>query len=166
MGEQTTALGIPLQGPLFHVEHFIDIMAELPPLFYQHWKEVALEQGKIKLAPNWPLYCELERNGLLLVYTVRVGPKLAGYYFCRVSNALHYLTSLQSYQDIYYLVPEARGCFKAFVAFIEADLKSRGVQKTYIMRKLHTKKAAAHDRMLRSMGYKPIEIWYSKMLED
>lgn len=166
----------PATAPLlFQVECFADMMAELPPLIYQHWREIALNQDAIKLDPDWEKYLALERAGCLFVATVReeVGagccdlqfltPALKGYWISFVYPHLHYKNSLQSFYDVYYVDPAHRGGRTAlrFFRFVEAELKARGVQKLHTMVKLHRNRAS---RLWEKLGYTAVEVVYTKVI--
>lgn len=141
-------------------------MAELPPLFYRHWMEVATDKDRIALDPDWQKYCEIDGAGLLVCHTLRVEGELAGYFISVVVPALHYKRSLQAFQDIYYILPEYRQGWLAyrFFRWTDRELKNRGVQRRSVMRKLHLDPRL--DRLWLRLGYRPIEMWYSKILED
>ena len=154
----------PQTAPLsFQVERFADMMAELPPLIYRHWREIALNQDAIKLDPDWEKYLALERAGCLFVATVRDGGALQGYWISFVYPHLHYKNSLQSFYDVYYVDPAHRGGRTAlrFFRFVEAELKARGVQKLHTMVKLHRNRAS---RLWEKLGYTAVEVVYTKVI--
>ena len=134
-------------GIRFTVERFESVMPELPPLFYEHWLEVALD-----------------RAGVLAMQTVRRDGQLKGYFISEVYPHLHYQRTLMAIQDIYYIHPNCRqgGIAAAFFRFVAADLKLRGVKKQLIMRKLHLDPRIGD--LWERLGYRPDEVWYSKLL--
>ena len=151
-------------GIWFDVEPFRAIMRELPPLFYEHWQEIALDKDVIALDPDFDRYVAMDLAGILLTHTVRVDGILVGYFISLVLPALHYRRSLQAFTDIYYLAKAARRGHLAqrFFQYVAADLKRRGVQKQSIMRKLHTDPRIG--LLWERLGYRPIEVHYSKLL--
>jgi len=151
-------------GIHFAVERFEKVMPELPPLFYEHWCEVALDKDRIALDPAFERYVAMDRLGVLATYTLRRDKTLKGYFIAEVVPHLHYRQSLQAIQDIYYIHPNCRQGLIAqrFFRFVMADLKRRGVQKLQIMRKLHLDPRIG-DLWLR-LGFRPDEVWYSKLL--
>ena len=151
-------------GIRFTVERFESVMPELPPLFYEHWVEVAVDKDRIALDPDFNRYVALDRAGVLAMQTVRRDGQLKGYFISEVYPHLHYQKCLMAIQDIYYIHPNCRqgGCAAAFFRFVAADLKLRGVKKQLIMRKLHLDPRIGD--LWERLGYRPDEVWYSKLL--
>ena len=82
-------------------ENFIRAVIELQPLLEEHWKELALFQDKVPLAPNWPHYYQLAGSNQLLFVTARNGEgKLLGYYIAIVTPCSHYFTTPRAQHDI------------------------------------------------------------------
>lgn len=150
-------------GLSFQVERFADIMAELPPLFYEHWQEVAVDRDRITLEPDFAKYVQMEQAGILAVQTVRADGELVGYFFTAILPLLHYKSWMAGVTDIYFIRPLYRGQGWRFFRFVIQDLKSRGVQKHFTMAKLHMDPRIG--LLWQRMGYKPVETWFSKILE-
>ena len=140
-------------------------MPELPPLFYEHWQEVALDKERIALDPDFRRYVIMDNAGILAMQTLRRDGTLKGYFISEVFPHLHYQQSLTAIQDIYYIHPNCRQGFVAanFFKFVASDLKARGVQKFLVMRKLHLDPRIGD--LWERLGYRADEIWYSKILE-
>jgi hypothetical protein len=141
-------------------------MEELPSLFYAHWLEVASDKDRISLDPDWQKYCQMDGAGMLVCHTLRVGGKLYGYFFSVVVPHLHYRKSLTAIQDIYYVARECRHGWLPyrFFKWTDKELKGRGVQRRYVMRK-YARDPRIGNLWLR-LGYRTNEVWYSKILED
>src|SRR6266576_7312864 len=77
-------------APEFAWERFNQLAHELPPLFHEHWKELALNQDTVKLDPNWDQFNALDVQGILRILTVRMEGRLVGYVFLLFGPHLHY----------------------------------------------------------------------------
>lgn len=149
----------------FGVERFRDIMHDLPPLFYAHWKEVAIDQDKVALDPDFDRYIELDKMGLLAIQTARLNGRLAGYFFTLVLPHLHYASLCAGLTDIYYLDHRARSGwgYPRFFRYVMDDLAKRGVKKHWTMTKCHLDPRLGE--IWERMGYRRTETVYTRMLE-
>ena len=59
-------------------ECLANVKKDIKPLLEKHWELVALNQGKIKLNPNWEEYARLDASGVLRVFTARENNELVG----------------------------------------------------------------------------------------
>jgi len=147
-------------------ERFVDLMPELPEIFYKHWQDIALNKDAIPLDPAWKEYMRLETIGVLHVTTARDGEKLAGYIFSLVTPHLHYAKSLTAYTDLMYLRREyTRGFawiprYRNLIRASENMLRDMGVQKRYLMTKVYHDMTPLFERL----GYKFIEKISAKLL--
>ena len=146
------------------VEEFSRVIDEAKPLLYRHWQEIALDQDAVALEPDWQRYAALEAAGALSIVTARVGGKLVGYSCMVVQRGLHYRSLLEARMDIFWLAPEYRGRHGGVRLFraVEKELQRRGVRRVYCGSKLHRDSS----RLFAALGYRPIEQWHSKWLED
>lgn len=137
-------------------------MPELPTLFTEHWKEVALDKDIIELDPDWQGYVLLEVRGILHIITARANGKLIGYYFALVMPNLHYKAVKMSWSDIFFILPEYRRGLTGLKLFTETEkmLKSLGVRKSYVMTKVHLPITI----IMKRMAYRFIERIYAKIL--
>lgn len=149
----------------FQQERFVDLMPELPEIFYRHWQDIALDKDKIPLDPAWDEYLRLEQIGTLHIVTAREGGKLAGYIFSFVHPHIHYKKSLTAWTDLMYLRREYTRGFGVFrycrlILQSEKMLRDMGVQKRYLMTKVY------HDMtpLFQRLGYKFIEKVSAKLL--
>ncbi len=172
----------------FQVERFQDIAKELAPLFVHHWNESALDQEKIKLAPNWKRYGAMQNEGILHIVTVRCLPddhesreaqkqvtanppieslangrgKLVGYYFAMILPHLHYSTAgPMAYPDAYFILPQFRkgGAGAKLLAEMERTLWEKGIVKIYLSTKVHDD----HGPLFERMGYRLTDKVYTKI---
>jgi hypothetical protein len=72
-------------------------------LLEQHWEEIALNKGAIKLNPDWDTYFDLEDKGNLKIFTAREDGKLVGYFVVLCRHHLHYKDHLFAFNDVLYL---------------------------------------------------------------
>lgn len=123
----------------FRVEKLADTANEIAPLLTHHWREIALNQDKIKLNVDWERYLALERAGYLHLVTVRAGDRLVGYHCLIVTPHLHYRDDLFAVSDVYFLLPDFRrgSAGVRLFRFTEKTLKARGVKVIVINTKLH-----------------------------
>jgi GNAT superfamily N-acetyltransferase len=124
----------------FQQEKWSDCVAEMRPLWPEHWKELALDQDKIALGCDEAKYEQGEAMGCLHIVTVRDDGRLVGYYYGMLMHHLHYMDAgLMCYSDVYFVKPEyRRGAIGAkFVSFVKKSLKDKGVVKLYMSTKDH-----------------------------
>ena len=136
-----------------------------------HWQEVALDQARVPLAPDWPKYRHLERAGVLRTVGARLGNRLVGYDVFFVQPTMHYSTSLWAVNDVLYLDPDHRRGMAGARLIKESEplLRSLGVEKVLYHTKLHTQHGHGMARgtvgdLLSKLGYKHVENVYAKML--
>lgn len=145
-------------------ESFEETLDELRPLLPVHYRELALNQDKVPLSPQFNVYIERERLGELLFATVRDSASLVGYFIGFIAPGLHYSTCLTCTMDIFYIHPDHRGRrtgLKLF-KFVEQELRRRGVQRWFAGEKLH----APCGWLFKFIGMEPVETYWSKWLGD
>lgn len=153
------------EGLTLQWERLAHISRELLPLFRKHWKEIALNQDKVELDPDWDRYFDLELRGLLHILTARYSGLLQGYVFNLVGPHLHYASTRWCLTDMYWLDPRCRLGWFPVKMLIEnmRGLKEREVRVHNINIKVHFQS----DRMTKLMtrlGYKPADIVFQKVL--
>ena len=147
-----------------HVESFEGNLDYLKPLLPIHYKELALNQDKVPLSPQFDKYIAAEQRGELLFVALRKKGELVGYFIGFVSPGLHYSTCLTCQMDIFYVLPEHRGSGTGFqlFKFVEQQLKNRGVQRLFVGSKLHKDASWLFEKL----GYMPVETYYSTWLGE
>lgn len=153
--------------PEFAWERFSAIAHELPSLFRQHWREIALNQDAVELDPDWDKYLGLEALGILHVLTVRVSGALVGYVFVAVGPHLHYASTKWAVVDMFWLNPVYRFGWTGVRMLIENErhLREIGVKIVHIALKLHFKGGRV-AKLFKRLGYAPIEEVWAKRLEN
>lgn len=146
----------------FRTETLSQAKADGEPLLRRHWAEIAHYQD-IPYAPRWDAYENLERLGMLRIYTARLDGQLVGYCVFVVMHNIHYGSSLEASEDVLFLVPEQRNgrIGIRLIKFADELLRSEGVQLV----KRHVKFAHDHGPILERMGYEPIDQIYGRRLD-
>lgn len=147
------------------VESFEERLAELQELLPLHYRELALNQDKVPLSPQYGIYIERERRGELLFVTMRDAGELVGYFIGFIAPGLHYSTCLTCTMDIFFIHPSRRGnalpgvrLFRA----VEAELRRRGVQRWFA----GSKCKADASSLFEFLDFERVEVYYSKWLGD
>jgi len=147
-----------------HVESFEQQLSELQALLPLHYRELALNQDKVPLQPQYHVYIERERAGGLLFVTLRDAGQLVGYFIGFIAPGLHYETCLTCTMDIFYVRQDKRSGSAGvrMFRFVEAELRRRGVQRWFMGSKIHADASALFKRI----GAAPVETYYSKWLGE
>ena len=64
----------------YQQEFLSQVESDTQTLIELHWEEIALNQDKIKLNPDWQAYHNLEAEGKLKIFTARDRDSLVGYF--------------------------------------------------------------------------------------
>lgn len=146
------------------LESFEERLPELLPLLPLHYEELALNQDKVPLDPQYDIYIERERRGELMFMVVRDAGQLVGYFIGFVAPGLHYQTCLTLTTDIFFLHPNHRGSSTGVKLFkaVEAEARQRGVQRFFVGSKVHLDASYLFEKL----GYERVEIYYSAWLGE
>lgn len=151
------------------VEKLVDCLGELKPHFDPHWHELALDQDKVALDPDYAVYLEREARGEVLCVLAREGPIVAAYFVGFIAPALHYRRCLTLIQDIFWVHPDYRAtdslgvieqrmlCAQLFDTVKREGLR-RGVQRVYYGSKAHQDASALFEEM----GMLKADVYYSQ----
>ena len=134
---------------------------DIKPLLEEHWRLVALNQGKIKLNPDWKQYAKLDALGILNIFTARDEGKLVGYFVLIINKSLHYQDHYFASNDVLFVLPDSRGAtgYK-LIKYAENYCRDVGVSLMTINTKVHI----PFDKLMVGMGFDLIERVYSKFL--
>ena len=148
----------------YQQEFLSQVQSDAEYLIKLHWSEIALNQDKIKLNPDWDAYYDLENQGKLKIFTARDEGNLVGYFVVILGNNIHYKDHLFASNDIIYLRKDYRKGFAGIrlIKFAEECLKSDGVSVLLI----NTKSHKPFDKVLERLKFKPIERVFSKFIGD
>ncbi len=130
-------------------------------LLVRHWREIAVDQKDIPLAPIWDNYYAFEKAGIFRALGVWREDGLVGYNAFIVAPHLHYGTTLFANNDIIYADPEDRGRVGlGLIRKAEKDLFAAGVRKIVYRAKLHT---GHFGDLLERLGYSLDEKVYGRV---
>jgi GNAT superfamily N-acetyltransferase len=148
----------------FCAERLSDELENLKPFFPAHFAELALNQDKVPLDPQYGVYLERENRGEVLFVCARKEGEIVGYFVGFVAPGLHYQTCLTLTMDIFWVHPSVRGVGAGLqlFKFVEQEAKNRGVQRMFVGSKLH--KDASW--LFQKLGYEEVERYYSTWLGD
>lgn len=148
------------------VEKFNGDFSEIRQLLDIHYQELALNQDKVPLDPQWDLYENYEDNGRLVYVTLRESGELIGYVISIVAPGLHYKTCLTAHMDILFVRPDKRDVAAKgallLVDTLEKELRRRGVQRWFMGTKLHKDIGVIFKRR----KFTAVEMTYTKWLGD
>lgn len=130
------------------IEELHRVLEELKPIFVPHWRELALDQEKVPLAPNYGEYLRREAAGEVLCVILRERGAIVGYFVGFIAPALHYQTCLTLTMDIYWIAPEYRASdsleqleedmlAELLFTTVKAEAVRRGVKRPFYGSKVH-----------------------------
>jgi hypothetical protein len=131
-------------------------------LFPLHWKELALNQDKIKMDVDAPRYEQMEQLGMLNILTARKEGKLTGYIMSFIMPHFHYKSAgNMCLIDMFWTKPEARHGtgVRLFIEW-EKRMKARGVINLITSCKVHQD----HQKLFERLGYKWTDKTFMKVL--
>lgn len=146
----------------FAIETIRDNLVELQDILPLHYQELALNQDKVPLSPQYEKYLEAEDKGDFLMVTARDKGLLIGYFWGFVSYGLHYSTCLTCNMDIFYVHPDYRGSNTGFhlFNFVEKELKRRKVDRWFVGSKV----SLPADWLFEKLDFERVEVYYTKWL--
>lgn len=150
----------------YQAEPWEKYVADVQPLWVQHWLSVGLDHAEVPLAPDYARYQALADAGILHVLTMRTVPEgqLVGYHVSLCQPHLHYVTTLTASVDLYYVDPAYRKGLAGVRLFREAErhLQARGVVKIQSGCKVHS--GLDMTRLFERLGYVLTDKLFSKLL--
>lgn len=148
------------------LESFGACIPEIKQLIGLHHQELALFKDKMPLEPQWHIYLEREARGELIFTTLRMEGRMIGYFIVFMANGLHYGQTLTCTMDIIWIHPEFRnkGWVIKMLDFALAEFTRRGGKLCYVGSKVGSPLHSGLDRVYRSRGFEPIDLYYGKWL--
>lgn len=143
-------------NPVFSVERFQDVYAELLPLLHEHYDEISIHKQKgYDLKPNVSLYRSMQDADQLMMMIGRLDGQIVAYFVVFVRPSIHYLDCLEGVGDIFFCKPDRRGAMIGLQLFeaTENELKRRGVKCFMAGEKIAFPAAALFERR----KFEPIE---------
>ena len=147
-----------------HLESFEERLSELQALLPLHYAELALNQDKVPLSPQYGIYIARERMGELIFVTLRDAGEMVGYFIGFIAPGLHYSTCLTCTMDIFYVRKDlrtGRAGINMF-RFVQRELKRRGVQRWFVGSKVHADASA----LFKYLKFTPCETYYTMWIGD
>ncbi len=147
----------------FQHETLFDVIEEVQPLLERHFAELARNQDRITLNPDWARYAATEQNKALLVFTARDKGELVGYAAFIVGSHLHYRDLTVASNDVLWLAPAHRvgRTGVRLIRFCEQMLTEQLPPHHCIA--WHAKENTALASMLGRMGYGVQDILFTKL---
>ena len=145
-------------------ECLASVKEDIKPLIEKHWELVALNQGKIKLNPNWEEYARLDAAGVLRVFTAREDGELVGYCVLVVSRSMHYKDHVFANNDVTFVLPDNRAGATGYQLLKYAE--DHCAKNDISLMNVNTKVHLPFDSLLVGMGFNLIERIYSKCFKD
>lgn len=140
-------------------EPFAPFLEEVMPLLPAHYAELALDQDKVPLSPQYDEYLRRDELGQVMCIAMRDAGKLVGYFIGFKAPGLHYSTCLTLIQDIFWLHPDHRGKGGGFILFeaVKREMKRHGIQRGFFGSKTHL----PADWLFERVGFTKVETYYS-----
>lgn len=153
----------PLPHLTMCVESLTAELENLKPMFPAHFAELALDQDKVPLDPDYGLYLAADARGEVLFVAVRHLGAIVGYFVGFVRPHLHYRTCLTLGMDIFWIDPAYRiGIGTKLFRFVEAEARRRGVKRMSVGSKMHRDASV----LFRRLKYREIERYFSVWLGE
>lgn len=145
-------------------EPFAPFLEEVVPLLPEHYAELALDQDKVPLSPQYDEYLRRDALGMVVCIAMRSEGQLVGYFIGFKAPGLHYSTCLTLTLDIFWLHPDHRGKNGGTILFdaLEKEAKRLGVDRMFVGSKTHL----PADWLFERRGYTKVETYYSAWLGD
>ena len=156
-----------------HVERLHDNLDELKVHFVHHWKELAQNQDRAPLDPQYEVYLEREAHGHVLCVTLRDAGAVVAYFVGFTMPGLHYRQTLQLQMDIFWLHPDYREddsltqleahmlALQLFEA-VREEAKRRGVKRWFCGSKVHFDAS----KVFAELGMVEVERYYSQWIGE
>ncbi len=148
----------------YQQEFLTSVVDDIKPLIKSHWDEIALNQDRIKLNPDWEAYQNFEDQHRLRIFTARDEGELVGYFVVIIGVNIHYKDHLFASNDIIYLSPNHRKGFTGIrlIKFAEKCLREDGISVLTINTKVHQ----PFDKLMDFLKFNKVERVYSKYVGD
>jgi len=131
-------------------------------LLDEHYDELCVDKGALRLDPAWDRYESLIASGAMFALCVWIGSELIGYSACLVQPHLHYRRSIWAYNDVLFVRKQhRRGTIG--VRLIKATEEEAAKRGANVMA-WHAKEGTALQEILPSMSYRLQETIYTRNL--
>ena len=148
----------------YQTETFDQFFADADALIKDHWEEVATFPDIRKLHVAQENYRNTEKQGGVLVVTLRIDGALQGYIVSIIGKNLHSVETTVAIQDAYYVAPQYRGYWEGLREMWETEARARGASMATARQKIADGKVVAPDALFLRAGYEKGEIsWYKRL---
>ena len=149
----------------FGLERLADIEDEIRSLHKEHYDETEAGYMGVECNPSYDRYKASEEAGQFVVFTVRIGEDLAGQLCYWVFEDMHASMKVAR-EDAFFIRKQFRGqkLAQALLNYAETALKQLGCGAVGMTSKAPVG-APDLGPFLVKRGYKPIAMYYLKMLE-
>lgn len=147
----------------FQRETLFDVIEEVQPLLEDHYRELAKNQDRVKLNPDWARYAAMEQAGALLIYTARKDEELVGYAAFFVSPHPHYQELTLASNDVLFLAKEHR-TGRTGARLIHHCESQIGAAYANACVTWHAKENTPLAAIMPRLGYSVQDIVFSKLL--
>ena len=152
---------------LYQAETVEQVLPEMSSLNELHYDEIATHKDLKVLKPDYDKYLEMERLGMLRVFTVRNQVEergittmaegryrgdLIGYFVTFISPHMHYSDCIYALNDILYIHPDYRGGTVGYRLFKEAMQDLRDNTEATILC-IHMKVEYPFRQLLGKLGF-------------
>lgn len=143
-------------------ELVVNIHEELNAIVHDHLAVTIAAADVPPMDFDWPIYCALQSNGMLKLYTARDDGELAGFVMYQVAPHLHHRGVLSASCDTFAVLPthQGMGVGRALLKFAEPKLKEFGAQ----IITHHYRVSYKVKPLFPKLGHKLIEYIYVKEL--
>lgn len=136
-------------------ESFAEAAEELAPLFFLHWEERREPQDP-PLDMAWPVYFQMEEQGILRLVTARYDGVIVGYFVMNVMPHPSRQAEISAYEEGWYIHPAFRGQGARLLKEAEQYAGELGAAKLYVNMPLRA------EKLMNRKGYKMDEVTYVK----
>lgn len=145
----------------FDLESATQVIEESYELWQEHHDE--LVGHNVKFLPDLQKYRNVEKAGLLRVFTIRLDGKLLGYSVYMVAHHHHRIQVIQAENTLFFITKNHRLGWLAskFIKYCEQHLFNHGIHQIT----MRTKVQASFGVLLKRLKYKEEEVVYIKKKE-
>lgn len=153
---------VEMRGFVFAVERYADRLDEMKRLHAAHWAETEKHRHGLLLNPDYDGFLRMERDGRLLLFTIRHGGELVGHTTMKLARSMHTQTRFAE-EDSLFLRADHRGnafAVLSFLKYVESALERLGVVEI----RCSTKLVNGADKLLMRAGFAPVAVQLVKMI--
>ncbi len=153
-------------GVTIGIERFSDMLAQIAPLHFEHFRETEAVYLNDRFNPNYALLMEMEKDGRFVCFTMRLGWQMVAYLQYYVFHDVHSKDVLNAREDAFFIHPSVRGQKLApmLLTYAEDALKTLGCRYVGMTSKAPVG-APDIGPFLERRNYRAVATYYVKQLE-